>query len=49
MNQCEPVEKGSRKHYDYTRSKTIQQMRPRIVKLEYIPGTSRYDENTIKC
>ena len=26
-NQCEPVEAGSQIHYEYLRSKTIQQMR----------------------
>ena len=47
-NQCEPVEKGSQIHYDYLISRTVRQMRPEVVTLNYIEGCSRYDATTHK-
>ena len=45
-NQCEPVEAGSQIHYEYLRSKTIQQMRSKTETLQYIEGSSRYDKKS---
>ena len=46
VNQCDPVEGHSQVHYDYHTSKTIMEMCPNRVKLEYIEGCSRYDRQT---
>ena len=45
-NQCEPVESGSKIHYDYLYSKTIKQMCPKTKTLQYIEETGRYDKKT---
>ena len=45
-NQCEPVEAGSQIHYEYLRSKPIQQMRSKTETLQYIEGSSRYDKKS---
>ena len=45
-NQCNPVEGHSQIHYNYFTSKTIMDMCPERVKLEYIEGCSRYDTKT---
>ena len=45
-NQCDPVEGHSQLHYNYFTSKTIMDMCPERVKLEYIEGCSRYDTKT---
>ncbi|XP_068684491.1 uncharacterized protein [Montipora foliosa] len=45
-NQCSPVESGSRISYDYLRSMSVRQMCPKIVTMEYIEGSSRYDKKT---
>lgn len=46
VNQCDPVEGHSQVHYDYHIPKTIMEMCPNRVKLEYIEGCSRYDTQT---
>lgn len=45
-NHCDPVEKGSQVHQNYFESKTIKEVYPKRVKLEYIKGCSRYDIKT---
>ena len=45
-NQFEPVESGSKIHYDYLHSKTIKQMCPKTKTLQYIEETGRYDKKT---
>ena len=45
-NQCDPVEGHSPLHYNYFTSKTIMDICPERVKLEYIEGCSRYDTKT---
>ena len=45
-NQCNPVEGHSQIHCNYFTSKTIMDMCPERVKLEYIEGCSRYDTKT---
>lgn len=43
-NQCNPVEKPSKIHYDYFKSVTIKQMYPKRIEMKYINGEkSRYD------
>ena len=43
-NQCDPVEKPSKIHYDYFKSASIKQMCPRRIEMKYIEGEkSRYD------
>ena len=46
INQGDPVEGHSQIHYNYFTSKTIMNMCPERVKLEYIEGCSRYDTKT---
>lgn len=43
INQCDPVEKGRRRHYDYFDSVAISEMCPRRVQMKYKEGCSRYD------
>ena len=45
-NQCDPVESGSQIHYNYRLSKTVRQMCPDKIKLEYIETSCRYDKQT---
>lgn len=47
-NQCEPVEAGVKFkiHYGYLTSKTIQEMCPKREALQYIQGSSGYDQET---
>ena len=43
-NQCDPVEKPSKMHYDYFKSASIKQMCPGRIEMKYIDGEkSRYD------
>lgn len=46
VNHCDPVEGHSQVHNDYHIPKTIMEMCPNRVKLEYIEGCSRYDTQT---
>ena len=45
-NICSPVEGGSQISYDYLRSKTVREMCPRNITLEYIEKSCRYDKQT---
>lgn len=46
-NQCDPVEKPSKIHYDYFKSVTIKEMFPERIEMKYIEGIkSRYDTQT---
>ena len=45
-NQCKPVEAGSQIHYEYLRSKTVDEICPNRETLQYIKDSSRYDEKT---
>lgn len=45
-NQCDPVEKGRRIHYNYFESVAISEMCPRRVQMKYKEGCSRYDIKT---
>ena len=45
-NQCDPVEKGRRIHYNYFDSVAISEMCPRRVQMKYKEGCSRYDIKT---
>lgn len=45
-NQCDPVEKGRRIHYNYFDSVAISEMCPRRVQMKYKGGCSRYDIKT---
>ena len=45
-NQCDPVEKGRRIHYNYFDSVAISEMCPRRVQMKYKEGCSRYDTKT---
>ena len=37
-NQCDPVEKPSKIHYDYFKSVTIKEMFPERIEMKYIAG-----------
>ena len=45
-NECDPVERNSQTHYNYLESKTMLEVCPKRVKLEYIGGCSRYGRKT---
>ena len=45
-NQCDPVEKGRRIHYNYFDSVAISEMCPRRVQMKYKERCSRYDIKT---
>ena len=44
--QCDPVEAGSKIHYDYFQSVPVSEMCPKRVEMKYIPGATRYDSQT---
>ena len=45
-NQCDPVERASRIHYDYFQSVPVSEMCPRRVEMKCIEGQLRYDTQT---
>ena len=46
VNQCEPINRVKSIRHNYFKSNSVSEMFPDRIKMEYIEGSARYDNET---